>query len=78
MINIMEVVEKEDAKRDGVVNIHRDLWRRGIYKLIERRCEEYPTVSVCVGCEHGEYCRQPQVVGLERFYCGIKDREWRK
>ena len=78
MINIMELIKKEDAKKDGVVNIHRDLWRRGIYKLIERRAKEYPTVSVCVGCEREEYCKQPQVVGLEYFYCGVKNREWRK
>ena len=77
MIDIMEVIKKEDAKRDGVVNIHRDLWRRGIYKLIERRCdEEYPTVSICVGCD--EECRQPEVVGLTYVYCGIKNKEWRK
>ena len=78
MINIMELIKKEDAKRDGVVNIHRDLWRRGIYKLIERRCEEYSTVSICVGCDEGKYCRQPEVVGLTYVFCGIKDKEWRK
>ena len=74
----MELIKKEDAKRDGVVNIHRDLWRRGIYKLIERRCEEYLTVSICVGCEEEKYCGQPEVVGLTRVYCGVKNKEWRK
>ncbi len=76
MINIMELIKKEDAKRDGVVNIHRDLWRRGIYKLIERRSDDYPSLSICDKCT--EDCHQVEVVGLFWFYCGIKDKEWRK
>lgn len=76
MINVMEVVRKEDDKRNGVPNFSRDLYKRGLYKMIEDRSNEYPTLSICDECV--EDCRQVEVVGLFRFFCGIKNKVWRK
>ena len=76
LINIMEVIEKEDGRKDKVPFIDQIMWLRVQEKLIDARMEAYPTLSICLGCS-GE-CRQVEVVGLTRLYCGIKNKEWRK
>ena len=76
MINIMELIEKEDVKKEKVPFIDRYMWLQTQEKLIDARSRLYPTLGMCLECDMG--CRQVEVVGLERLYCGIKNKEWRK
>lgn len=76
MINIMELVEKEDRRVDKVPFVDQIMWLRVQERLIDERSQSYPTLSICLGCS--EECKQVEVVGLTRLYCGIKNREWRK
>jgi len=76
LINIMELVEKEDRQKAKVPFIDRIFWLKTQESLIEARSRDYPTLDICLGCSEG--CRQVQVAGLTRLYCGIKNKEWRK
>ena len=74
--NIMELIEKEEGKEHRTPFIDRNLWLKTQESLIDARSLDYPTIAMCLECD-GE-CKQVQVVGLTRLYCGIKNREWRK
>jgi len=74
MINIMEAIEKEDRRKNKIPFIDYVLWKRTLEGMIDTRIDQYPTLDICLGCS--ERCRQVQVEGLERLYCGIKKKEW--
>ena len=76
--NIMELIEKEEGKERRTPFIDRNLWLQTQERLIETRSHDYPTLGICLECDRAEICSQVEVVGLERLYCGIKNREWRK
>lgn len=78
MINIMELVQKEDRRKAKIPMVDYVLWKGTLEGMIDDRAEQYPTLGICLGCDREEVCAQVQVVGLERLYCGIKNREWRK
>ncbi len=76
LVNIMEVIEKEDLKVKKTPFIDRNLWLEAQERLLDERSHLYPTLDMCLGC--GEDCKKVEVVGLELLYCGIKNKEWRK
>ncbi|KKK49823.1 hypothetical protein LCGC14_3131150, partial [marine sediment metagenome] len=78
LVNIMEVIEKEDLREKKVPFIDRNLWLEAQERLIDERSHLYPTLDMCLGCDRAEICSQVKVEGLERLYCGIKNKEWRK
>lgn len=75
MINIMELVEKEEGRKKKTPFIDYVLWKGTLEGMIDDRAEQYPTLSICNECV--ENCKQVQVAGLFRFYCGIKGLNWR-
>ena len=78
MINIMELIEKEDRRKAKVPFIDYILWRGTLEGMIDVRAGQYPTLDICLGCDREEICSQVEVAGLEYLYCGIKNKEWRK
>lgn len=78
IINIMELTEREERRKDKVPFIDYVLWKGTLEGMIDVRAGQYPTLNICVGCDMEEVCGQVQVAGLERLYCGIKNKEWRK
>ena len=76
LVNIMEAIKKEDLIVKKTPFIDRNLWLEAQQRLLDERSHLYPTLDMCLGCS--EDCRQVEVVGLERLYCGIKNKEWRK
>ena len=66
LINIMEVIKKEDLIVKKTPFIDRSLWLRAQEKLVDERSHLYPTLDMCLGCSEG--CKQVQVEGLGRLY----------
>ena len=75
-IDIVELLEKEDVRSKKTPFIDRNLWLELQERLIDERTRYLPTLDMCLGCS--EECKQVEEVGLERLYCGIKNKEWRK
>ena len=80
LINIMELTEKEERRKDRVPFIDRNLWLQTQESLIDARTEAYPTIAMCLDCDRLGNCKyaQAEVVGFYYYYCGIKNKEWRK
>lgn len=76
LINIMELIEKEDRRKAKAPFIDYVLWKGTLEGMIDDRADLYPTLDICLACDRE--CQQVQVEGLEYFYCGIKNKEWRK
>ena len=77
MINIMELIQKEDRRKKTPM-VDYVLWKGTLEGMIDVRANQYPTLSICEGCDREGICSQVEVVGLERLYCGVKNKEWRK
>lgn len=80
MINIMELVEKEDGRKKKTPFVDYVLWRGTLEGMIDDRAEQYPTIAMCLKCDRLGKCKyaQAEVVGFYYYYCGIKNKEWRK
>lgn len=78
--NIMEAVEREDSRVDKIPFIDRNLWLEVQESLIDARSKAYPTIGMCLECDRVDNCRyvQAEIVGFYYYFCGIKNREWRK
>lgn len=72
-VTIMELIKKEDGKKKPPM-VDYLMWRRTLEGMLDVRSGQYPTLSICDECT--EDCEQVQVVGLFRFYCGVKGIDW--
>lgn len=80
LVNIMESIEKEDRRKDKVPFIDQYMWLQTLEGLIDERTEASPTIGMCLECDRVDECRykQAEVAGFYYYFCGIKNKEWRK
>ena len=80
LVNIMEVIEKEDLIVKKTPFIDRNLWLQVQERLIDERTRALPTIAMCLECDGVGECKytQVEVTGFYYYYCGIKNKEWRK
>ena len=80
MINIMEVIEKEEARGKKTPFIDQYMWLQTQERLIDERSRAYPTIGMCLKCDRVGECKyvQSEVAGFYYYFCGIKNKEWRK
>ncbi len=76
LVNIMEVIEKEDLIVKKTPFIDQKFWKEKLEEMIDFRTKQFPILNICDECTRD--CTQVEVVGLLRFYCGIKGLEWKK
>lgn len=79
MMNIMEVFENEDTKREAtrkVPFIDQAFWKGTLEGMIDLRTKQFPILNICDECTRD--CKQVEVAGLLRFFCGIRGLEWKK